>query len=82
MRQPHGYVKKGKGHLVMKLKNALYGLNQVPRVWYTKLNKCLRSLDFTRSSQEYALYFKGLDTSRLIIGLYVDGLIITRMDNH
>ena len=58
VKQPYGYVKKGRGHLVMRLKKALYGLKQAPRAWYTKLDKCLRSLDFARSSQEHAVYFK------------------------
>ena len=81
-KQPDGYVKKGREHLVMRLKKALYGLKQAPRAWYTKSDKCLRSLDFTRSSQEHAVYFKRSGTSRLIIGVYVDDLIITGTENH
>ena len=57
VKQPDEYVKKGREHLVMRLKKALYGLKQAPRTWYTKLDKCLRSLDFMRSSQEHAVYF-------------------------
>ena len=72
-----GYVKKGKEDLVVGLKKAIYGLKQVPRVWYTKLDKCLRSLDFTRSFQEHAVYFKRSGTSRMITGVYVDELINT-----
>ena len=34
-----------------------------------KLDKCLRSLDFTRSSQQHAVYFKISGTSCLIIGV-------------
>ena len=82
VKQPDGYVKKGREHLVMRLKKALYGLKQAPRAWYTKLDKCLRSLNFTRSSQEHVVYFKRSGTSRLIIGIYVDDLIITGTENH
>ena len=82
VKQPEGYIKKGREHLMMRLKKALYGLKQAPRAWYTKLDKYLRSLDFTRSSQEYAVYFKRSSTSRLIIGIYVDDLIITWIENH
>ena len=82
VKQSDGYVKKGREHLVMRLKKALYGLKQAPRAWYTKLDKCLRSLDFTRSSQEHAVYFKRSGTSRLIIGIYVDDLIIIGTENH
>ena len=82
VKQPDGYIKKGREHLVMRLKKALFGLKQAPRAWYTKLDKCLRSLDFTRSSQEHAVYFRRSGTSCLIIGVYVDDLIITGTENH
>ena len=32
-KQPDGYIKKGRDHLVMRLKKALYGLKQAPRAW-------------------------------------------------
>ena len=82
VKQPDEYVKKGREHLVMRLKKALYGLKQAPRTWYTKLDKCLRSLDFMRSSKEHAVYFKRSGTSRLIISVYVDDFIITGIENH
>ena len=81
-KQPNRYVKKGKEHFVMKLKKAIYGLKQAPRAWYTKLDKSLRSLDFTRSFEEHVVFFKRSDTSCLIVGVYVDDLIVTGMENH
>ena len=71
VKQPNGYVKKWRELLVMRLKKALYGLKQSPKVWYTKLDKCLRSLDFMRISQGHVVYFKRSGTSCLIIGVYV-----------
>ena len=81
-KQPDGYVKKGREHLVMRLKNDLYGLKQAPRAWCSKLDERLSSLDFTRSFQDHAVYFKRLGTSHLIIGVYVDDLIIIGTKNN
>jgi hypothetical protein len=36
MKQPEGFVVKGKKELVYKLKKSLYGLKQSPRMWYQK----------------------------------------------
>ena len=37
MRQPEGFIEKGKEHLVCKLKKGLYGLKQSGRVWHETL---------------------------------------------
>ena len=36
--QPPGYIKIGSEHKVQKLKKTLYGLKQVPRAWYSRIN--------------------------------------------
>ncbi|KAL8090283.1 hypothetical protein AgCh_039668 [Apium graveolens] len=56
--QPEGFVKKGEEHLFYKLIKALYGLRQAPRAWYSKLNKSLEELGFSRCPHEYAVYMK------------------------
>lgn len=60
-----------------KLAKALYGLRQAPRARYAKLNKCLESLGFTKCPYEHAVYVKREDKETVIIGVYVDDLLIT-----
>jgi hypothetical protein len=60
----------------MKLRKALYGLRQVPRAWYAKLHTALSSLNFERSDHEHAIYTRRTASKPLVVGVYVDDLII------
>ncbi|KAL8107456.1 hypothetical protein AgCh_024022 [Apium graveolens] len=78
--QPEGFVKETGKHLVYKLRKALYGLKQVPRAWYARLNKYLESLGFEKCPHEHAVYTKREGDEALVIGVYVDDLLITGMN--
>jgi hypothetical protein len=58
------------------LNKALYGLKQAPRAWNTKLNQTLRCFGFIQSPLEHGLYARGEGDDRLLVGAYVDDLII------
>ena len=58
MKQPEGYVVKGKKELVCKMKKSLYGLKQSPRMWYQKFDTYMLGLGFTRSKEDQCVYFK------------------------
>ena len=75
--QPEGFVEKGKEHMVLKLSKALYGLKQAPRAWNIKLDSSLKKLGFRRCVTEPAVYIKGTGQSALMVGVYVDDLIVT-----
>ncbi|GJR20299.1 zinc finger, CCHC-type containing protein [Tanacetum coccineum] len=75
--QPEGFVQQGNSGKVYKLIKALYGLRQAPRAWNVKLDQTLKSLDFKKCNLEQAVYTKRSKTSTLIVGVYVDDLIIT-----
>ena len=77
MKQPEGFLVKGKEGHVLRLKKALYGLKQAPRGWYFKLHSCLISLGFIKSNHEPSLYLKQSDSNTIIVGVYVDDLIVT-----
>jgi hypothetical protein len=62
---------------VLRLKKALYGLRQAPRAWNQKLDASLRDLGFARCTNEHGMYTREKGSSRVVVGVYVDDLIIT-----
>jgi hypothetical protein len=78
--QPEGFEVKGKEKCVLKLSKALYGLRQAPRAWNVKLDKSLKSLNFTKCACEPAVYTRGTGRNAVILGVYVDDLIVTGSD--
>ncbi|KAL9258168.1 Retrovirus-related Pol polyprotein from transposon TNT 1-94-like protein [Drosera capensis] len=75
--QLEGFEVQGQKHLVYRLSKALYGLRQAPRAWNTRLDKNLKELGFTRCSQEQVVYTRSEGDAVLIVGVYIDDLIVT-----
>jgi len=75
--QPPGFVVSGEEKKVYRLHKALYGLRQAPRAWNAKLDLTLKQMGFEQNVYEAAMYRKGSGDSLLVIGVYVDDLIIT-----
>ncbi|GJR78475.1 zinc finger, CCHC-type containing protein [Tanacetum coccineum] len=75
--QPEGFMMRQDQGKVYRLIKALYGLRQAPRAWNIKLDNTLQSLDFKKCALEQAIYTKTSKDSTLLIGVYVDDLIIT-----
>ncbi|KAI3782063.1 hypothetical protein L2E82_12095 [Cichorium intybus] len=74
--QSEGFIVAGKEHMVYRLSKALYGLRQAPRAWNAKLDKTLKELGFLRCPQEQAVYKLQRPNSILLVGAYVDDLIV------
>lgn len=77
VKKPEDFVKKGQEHRVYKLLKALYGLRQAPRAWYSRLNKCLKDLGFEKGPYDQVVYTKKEGGESLIVGVYVDDLLVT-----
>uniref|UniRef100_I1NRZ3 Reverse transcriptase Ty1/copia-type domain-containing protein n=1 Tax=Oryza glaberrima TaxID=4538 RepID=I1NRZ3_ORYGL len=75
--QPPGFVIPSKENKVLRLRKALYGLRQAPRAWNAKLDSTLKQMGFQQSSHEAAVYRRGKDGNALLVGIYVDDLVIT-----
>jgi hypothetical protein len=80
VRQPPGFIIPGQENKVLHLDKALYGLHQAPRTCNAKLSETLVALRFSHSASEHAVYSRGKGDSRLLVGVYVDDLIITGND--
>jgi hypothetical protein len=77
VQQPPGFAIDKDASKVLKLDKALYGLRQASRAWNAKLDATLVSLGFTRCSLEHGDYRRGNTDSYLLVGVYVDDLVIT-----
>jgi hypothetical protein len=75
--QPSGFMIPGKEGKVLRLRKALYGLRQAPRAWNAKLNSTLKGMGFGQSPHEAAIYQRGNGGNALLVGVYVDDLVIT-----
>lgn len=62
---------------MMRLHKALYGLRQAPRAWNSKLDTVLNDLGFIKCKVEHGLYTRVRNSCGLVVGVYVDDLIIT-----
>jgi hypothetical protein len=80
--QPSDFIVTSKEHKVLKLKKALYGLHQAPRAWNMKLYDTLLSLGFRRTLSKHVIYVWWNGNVQLVVGVYVDDLIITGLDHN
>ena len=76
VKQPPGFI-VGTGNKVLKLRKALHGLRQAPRAWNAKLDKELIALGFAKSKLDHAVYRRANKETFLIVGVFVDDLIIS-----
>ena len=61
----------------MKLKKALYGLKKATRFWHFKMDQSLSQLKLRNGlNDQGGVYIKHSEGKRLLVGVYVDDLII------
>ncbi|WVZ50881.1 hypothetical protein U9M48_002088 [Paspalum notatum var. saurae] len=77
VKQPLGFIVTAQEHKVLRLRKALYGLRQAPRAWNIKLDESLTRLRFARCETEHALYTRWAKRGQLVVGVYVDDLVVT-----
>ena len=75
MEPPPGSIWKTEGK-VWKLKKCLYGLKQAPKQWHVAIDEYLKQNNFKQMISEPGLYVLETNKNHIIIGLYVDDLIV------
>ena len=78
--KPQGFVIHGKESCVCRLKKALYRLKQAPCAWYSRIDRYLLRLGFTKIIVDPNLYYKVDGGEPLILVLYVDDMFLTRVE--
>lgn len=78
--QPPGFVRDGAESNVLSLHKALYSLRQPPHAWNAELDSSLAAFDFDKCPSEHAVYMRSAAGERLLVGVYVDDLIVTGGD--
>jgi hypothetical protein len=76
MRQPEGFVEKGKENYVCLLMKGLYGLKQAGRCWNHTIDPALHKLGLTPLDKDNCVYFHRSEGEMIIISLYVDDLFL------
>ena len=66
---------------VCRLRHALYGLKQTPRVWFEKFSLVVAQQGFTLSSHNTALFVRKSSAGITLIFLIFDDMIITKDDS-
>jgi hypothetical protein len=75
--QPLGFAIPGKEGKVLHLCKALYGVRHALRAWNAMLDSTLKGMGFGQSPHEAAIYRRGNGGNALLVGVYVDDLVIT-----
>ena len=81
MEQPPGYVAQGESSKVCKLKKAIYGLKQSPRVWFDNFSRVANSYGLKKTSSDHLVFVRHGEKCTIILAVYVDDIVITGSDS-
>ncbi|KAM2924483.1 hypothetical protein COP2_040580 [Malus domestica] len=76
MKQPVGFVEKGKENLVCKLNKSIYGLKQASRQWYLKFDQIVSAQGFVENKLDDCIYIKFSGSEFIFLVLYVDDILL------
>ena len=78
MKQHECYVHPKFSHDVCRLRKALHGMKQAPKLWSRKAILHLQNIGFEIIKAVQSLYIQKVSVELVVIVVYVDDIIITR----
>ena len=73
MKQPEGFIIRGKEHKVFRLKKAIYGLKQASHSWWEELKTSMSHLGFVHTQSDAGVFIKThKNGDKIIVIVYVD----------
>ena len=81
MKQPEWFIAKGNEHKVCRLVKSLYGLKQAPKQWHKRFDDVMIANSFKINECDKCVYGKHTPSGYVIIGLYVDDMLIIGSNN-
>jgi len=75
MKQPEGFKVKGKEHLVLRLKRAIYGLKQASFSWWKSMTTSMEKMGFKRTYADAGVFMFQQGNDKVIAVVYVDDAI-------
>jgi hypothetical protein len=72
MEQPQGFINPFFPHHVCRLHKSIYGLEQAPRAWFTRLSQALLNLGFNGSQVDSSLFLYHAGSVHIFLLVYVE----------
>ncbi|CAL9017000.1 unnamed protein product [Prunus brigantina] len=76
MKQPPGFIERGKENFVCKLNKSIYGLKQASRQWYLRFDQVVTSFGFVENRFDNCIYMKMVKSNFIFLVLYVDDILL------
>ena len=80
MKQPEGFIPKGKEHMVCKLQRSIYELKQAFKSWNIRFDQAIKSYDFDQNIDEPCVYKRVQGNAVVFLILYVDDILLIGND--
>lgn len=61
---------------VLRLRKSIYGLQQAPKCWFSKLQTALPQYEFVQTYSDYSMFVYSKNGIELLVLVYVDDLVI------
>jgi hypothetical protein len=75
--EPTRFIDPTQSDLICLLNKSLYGLNQVPRAWYSRFAMYISSLGFVEVKSDTSLFVFRRGTDTIYLLLYINNIVLT-----